>query len=274
MPCSARPRTTPSSRRCTRRSTRPTSSKTKSIFSILSGTDSLLDTTPLQNLIAKYITEDTLKRVAAVLDQQRYVFVGTTNVDYDQTWIWNLSKVAKDGDLELYRKVLLASASFPIMFPPVEIQGHLFVDGAARSNLVIPGLAGEHPPGAPLHGPGNIFLIDNGKLSNPPAALRRALGDVAATTIGVMMNQSMQTAMMRTYLGSRALGYHFKYVGIESQVEIGKDPLAFDPDQMRAAFDAGYALGKQPSPWNTAPARHQRLARVGFAADLGASMRR
>ena len=225
----------------------------RSIFSLISGADSLKDTAPLRRMIAKYITAETLERVAEALADQRFLLVGTTNVDYDQTWVWNMSAIAKDGNVELYRKVLLASASFPIMFPPVEIDGHLFVDGAARSNLVIPGLAGPERPGPPLHGPGNIYLIDNGKLTNPPKALRRALGDVAATTIGVMMNQSMQTAMIRTYLGTRALGYNFNYVGIEAAVEIGKDPLAFDPEQMRAAFDAGYALGKQPNPWKTQP---------------------
>jgi hypothetical protein len=42
-------------------------------------------------------------------------------------------------------------------------------------------------------------------------------------------------------------------VAIPDSVEIGKDPLAFDPKQMRAAFDAGRALGKQPNPWSTVP---------------------
>ena len=65
--------------------------------------------------------------------------VGTTNIDYGQTWVWNMTMIAKAGKLELYRDVLLASASFPIVFPPVEIDGHLFVDGAARSNVVIRG---------------------------------------------------------------------------------------------------------------------------------------
>ena len=239
---------------------------TRSIFSLLFGADSLLDTAPLRRLIAKHITAKTLARVAEALEDKRFLLVGATNVDYDQTWVWNMSQIAKDGKLELYRKVLLASASFPIMFPPVEIDGHLFVDGAARSNLVIAGLAGKHRPGPPLHGPGNIYLIDNGKLTHPPAALRRALGDVAAATIGVMMNQSMQTAMMRTYLGARALGYNFNYVGIESNVDIGKDPLAFDPEQMRAAFDSGRALGQQPAPWKTAPPPSNDLP--SWAAEL------
>ena len=239
--------------------------KPRSVFTLLKS-DSLMDTTPLQEMIAHYITQETLERVAAAFEEGRFIAVGTTNIDYEQTWIWNMSMIAKDGDLDLYRKVLLASASFPIVFPPVEINGHLFVDGAARSNLVVPGLAAHHRPKPPLHGPGNIYIIGNGKLENPPEALRRAIGDVAATTIATMMAQSMETAVARTYVGAKALGYNYNMVAIEENVQIGKDPLAFDPEEMRAAFDAGYALAKQPSPWHTKPPATNDLP--GWMTDL------
>ncbi len=227
--------------------------RNRGIFSLLFGADSLKDTAPLRALIAKHITAETLKRVAAAFDENRLLVVGTTNVDYGQTWVWNMSLIAKHGNLKLYRKVLLASASFPIVFPPVEIDGHLFVDGAARSNVVIAGMAGVEQPDPPLHGPGTLYLIDNGRLKHPPEALRRALGDVAATTVSVMMDQSMQTALMRSYFGAHFLGYRFKMVAIPDDVKIGKDPLAFDPKQMRAAFDAGRALARQPVPWSNTP---------------------
>ena len=68
-----------------------------------------------------------------------------------------------------------------------------------------------------------------------------------------MMNQSMQTALTRSYFGAQFLGYNFKMVSIPEAVRIGKDPLAFDPKQMRAAFDAGRALAKQPEPWSSTP---------------------
>jgi hypothetical protein len=135
----------------------------------------------------------------------------------------------------------------------VEIDGHLFVDGAARSNLVVPGMGGLQKPNPPLHGPGNLYLIDNGKVTTPPQALIRALGDVAATTISVMMEQSMQTAVTRSYLGSKLLGYTFNMVGIPDGVNIGNDPLAFDQTQMRAAFDAGRTLGVEQNPWQNVP---------------------
>jgi predicted acylesterase/phospholipase RssA len=227
--------------------------KPRGITSLLSGADSLRDTAPLQALIAKYITAETLARVAAAYDEGRLLVVGATNVDYGQTWVWNMSLIAQDRNLELYRKVLLASASFPIVFPPVEIDGHLFVDGAARSNVVIAGIAGEQKPGPPLHGPGNLFMINNGRTQHPPEALRRALGPVAATTVSVMMDQSMQTAVTRSYFGARFLGYTFNIASMPDDLDVGNDPLAFDPEQMRAAFERGRAMGKQEQPWANEP---------------------
>jgi hypothetical protein len=225
----------------------------RGIFDLISGTDSLKDTAPLRAMLAKYVTPETLKRVAAAYDENRMLFVGTTNIDYGQTWVWNMSLIAKAGDIELYRKVLLASASFPIVFPPVEINGHLFVDGAARSNLVIPGTMGTRRPNPPLYGPGNLYLIDNGKVTEPPQALVRALGKIAATTISVMMEQSMQTALTRSYFGTKLIGYSYKMVSIPDEVNVGTDVLAFDQTQMRAAFDAGRALAKQNDPWKSVP---------------------
>jgi Patatin-like phospholipase len=224
----------------------------RGLFSLISA-DSLKDTAPLRAIIAKYVTAETLKRVAAAYDENRMLLVGTTNIDYGQTWVWNMTMMAKAGELKLYRDVLLASASFPIVFPPVEIDGHLFVDGAARSNLVIPGMGGQQMPNPPLHGPGNLYLIDNGKVTEPPQALVRALGKIAATTISVMMEQSMQTAVTRSYIGAKTLGYSFNTVGIPDDVNVGNDVLAFDPIQMRAAFDAGRALGAQDNPWQSTP---------------------
>ena len=240
----------------------------RGIFSLISGADSLKDTAPLRAMLVKYVTAETLKRVAAAYDENRMLFVGTTNIDYGQTWVWNMSLIAKAGDLELYRKVLLASASFPIVFPPVEIDGHLFVDGAARSNLVIPGMAGMEKPNPPLYGPGNLYLIDNSRVTEPPQALLRALGPIAATTISVMMEQSMQTALTRSYFGTKVLGYSFKMVGIPEDVNIGNDVLAFDPTQMRAAFDAGRALAMQSDPWKSTPPNSGDIPSWAFKAML------
>jgi hypothetical protein len=227
--------------------------RSRGIFSLVLGANSLLDTAPLQALIAKHLTAETLERVAAAYDDNRRLWVGTTNLDYDQSWVWNMTLIAKNGDLELFRKVLLASASFPIVFPPVEINGHLFGDGAARSNIVVTGLAGRKRPGPPLYGPGNIYLLENGRLRRPPIAMRDDIKSIAGEGIEALMNSSMEYVLLRAFVSARSHGYHFNLVEIPAGVDIGKNALAFDPKQMRAAFDAGLALGNQPDPWKHAP---------------------
>ena len=59
--------------------------------------------------------------------------------------------------------------------------------------------------------------------------------------------------LLRSYFGARSHGYDFKLVDIADDVPVGKDPLAFNHDQMQAAFDAGVTLGRQADPWQKAP---------------------
>ena len=66
----------------------------RGLLSLLSA-DSLKDTAPLRAMIAKYVTAETLKRVAAASDEDRMLVVGTTNIDYAQTWVWNMTMIAK-----------------------------------------------------------------------------------------------------------------------------------------------------------------------------------
>ena len=68
-----------------------------------------------------------------------------------------------------------------------------------------------------------------------------------------LLQSPMQTALTRSYFGTKVLGYSFKMVGIPDGVNVGNDVLAFDPTQMRAAFDAGRALATQPDPWSSTP---------------------
>ena len=67
------------------------------------------------------------------------------------------------------------------------------------------------------------------------------------------------------------LGYSFNMVGIPDDVNVGNDPLAFDPVQMRAAFDAGRALGAQDNPWQKHATQLRRYSLVGSQGHNGAS---
>jgi len=109
-----------------------------SLLGGLFGGAALHRTDPMAALIEQTITPEVLERVAAEWDKNRRLFVATTNLDYKQVWVFSLSKIAKQGGpqaLELYRKVLYAAASPPVVFPPVEIDGHLFGYASVRASL-------------------------------------------------------------------------------------------------------------------------------------------
>jgi hypothetical protein len=228
----------------------------RGLIGVLVGANSLLDTAPLDALLKKYITPEVIARVAAENDKGRRLLVATTNLDYNQTWVWDLTLLARRGGpdvLERYRKILMASSAFPVMFPPIEIDGHLFGDGAVRMNLLIVGLSGKERPPPPLYGPGNVYVIQNGRLEIPPEAIPSSIGALAANSIAQMMNASMEGLLVRSYFAAKINGYRYSAVELPADVDVGSNALAFDPDQMRAGFDAGYELGKSPDPWSDIP---------------------
>src|SRR5262245_3904543 len=110
--------------------------------------DAMADSAPLQNLVAKYVTEDMLKAIAVEYRKGRGLFIITTNLDARRRVVWNIGKIAEYGTpeaLELVRKILVASAAIPGAFPPmmfdVEANGvkyqEMHVDGGASNQVFV-----------------------------------------------------------------------------------------------------------------------------------------
>jgi len=226
------------------------------VLSLLFGKNSVYDTSPLQALLDKYITAEVLERVAAAYAQNRRLYVGTTNLDYGQTWVWSMGMIAKEGtpeSLELYKKVLRASAAPPIVFPPVEIAGYLFADGGVRQNLVVVGLQGKERPKPPQFGAGTMYVLQNGQQVSRPRAIRNDALHLAGPVIGTMLSNSTDGLLLRAYTAALVRGYNFRLAAIPDDADVGQDFLAFDPVQMQTSFDLGYELGRSADPWQRTP---------------------
>jgi predicted acylesterase/phospholipase RssA len=104
-------------------------------------------TGPLKQLIERYTDDALLNAIAAEHRKGRLLFVVTTDLDAQRAVIWNMTAIAASehpARLDLFRRVLIASASIPGMFAPtfidVESDGKRFaemhVDGAVTSNVL------------------------------------------------------------------------------------------------------------------------------------------
>ena len=85
--------------------------------------------------------------IAAEHQKGRRLFVGTTNLDTQRLTVWDMGAIAAIGTPEaykLFRRILLASAAIPVMFPPIYIEveaggnryDEVHVDGGAAAQVI------------------------------------------------------------------------------------------------------------------------------------------
>ncbi len=155
----------------------------RSYLSILFDPSAMVDTTPLQKIIAKQVDDQVLAAVAQAHQQGRRLFIGTSNMEAGRFVIWDMGAIAASGQpgaLELFRQVMLASAAIPVAFPavyiPVEAGGQRYeemhVDGGTAAQVFFYGFtlnleAAARELGIQSRVPIRLFIVRNGKLTVP-----------------------------------------------------------------------------------------------------------
>ncbi len=115
--------------------------RARSAFELLTA-NSLLDATPLRNRLREMITDDVVARIAAEGAKGRILAIQAVNLDLGDPVIFDLTAIAANkarpcGDSVSARDcivaAMLASSAIPVGFPPVYINGEMFVDGSVRN---------------------------------------------------------------------------------------------------------------------------------------------
>ena len=231
---------------------------------ILAGltSDALADSMPLQDLISKYVTPQLMEALAAEHRKGRELNIGTTNLDAARPVIWNITRIAASGHpkaLELIHKLLLASASIPVAFPPVLIEveadgqryDELHVDGGGSSQIFL------YPLGIDwrrvveklkVQGTPRAYLIRNGKFKEPYETVEPSVTSIAAQSISSLLASQGIGDMYRVYFATKrdGLSYHLAHIP-EDFTEKPTEP--FDTEHMRKLFNLAYNLAKGGYPW-------------------------
>jgi len=229
----------------------------------------LADTSGLAAKIAQYVTADFLAEVAAEHGRGRALLVGTTNIDAQRPVIWDMGAIAASGHpdaLELFRDVILASASIPVAFPPVLIpvtapDGRSFdgmhVDGGATSQVTFVS------PQVPI-----------------AEATRRMLGDDVDRTLYVLINTDIEprydpvrprttaigAAAISPLIRDSAIGnvYRLSLIAERDEIDFNVTRIpgdvacagpeeAFDPVFMRCLYDTAGAMVRAGRLWQARP---------------------
>ena len=242
----------------------------RSLFGVLTS-DSLTDTAPFRAAIARWVDENMLADVAREHQSGRRLYVGTTNMDAQRFTVWNMGAIASSGHpkaLETFRKVLLASASVPIVMPPVffdvEVNGEVYdemhADGGVQSQFFVPldvvdlpaAIAEAQANGFPYTPSPRMFVIRNAKFTPEPLAVDRNIVDIAARTVSSMIQAMGRSDLYQIFAIARVRGSDFHYTEVPPDFIWGADQ-EFDRAEMNRLYNIGYERGLTDSAWSDVP---------------------
>ena len=233
------------------------------IFEVGGKGESFLDTWPLRDLIAKRVTPDLLKAIAAEHARGRRLFILTTNLDAARPVAWDIGAIATHGGdaaLDLVRKIMVASISIPGAFPPVLIDAEaggrkfqeMHVDGGLGAQFYVAPdsmLASTSSARLPAT---DIYVIANMKLGPDFHVTDRTITGILNRTIGAAIKIVIRNAIDRTYATAQRnnIGFHLAFVD-QGFSAPARGP--FDPNYMKALYEVGVARGSSPNPFLREP---------------------
>ena len=237
----------------------------RSILSALTK-DGLGDTTPLYELIGKFVDDKFLAAVAEAYARGRFLFIGTTNLDAQQPVIWNMGAIAAANTPEsavLFHQIMLASASIPGAFSPVmidaEVDGRQYqemhVDGGTMAQVFLypPAISSEMD----ARNLQNIrerhaYILRNARLDANWSSVDRSTITITGKAIATLLQSQGFGDLYRIYLTTLEDGvdYNLAYIGSDFKAQHREE---FDSQYMRQLYDHAFDKAVNGYPWDKLP---------------------
>jgi hypothetical protein len=232
---------------------------------------SFFDNQPLADRIASELDLATVRGIADAHAEHRKLLLGSTDLDLGRFRIWDMGpravRALETQDLTEVHRILLSSASIPAVFPPVDIDGALYADGAAAQAAFV-GLDREEivqvfrefsarNPGAAMPKL-RFWMIVNGFLDVDPELIKVSWVPVAKRSTQVLTSYAMRVTLRHMQFGVELLARDldtqadFFYLAVTHDLELPpQTQRLFDPQVMQALAAEGRRLGRDPLSWRT-----------------------
>ncbi|MBO9557453.1 MAG: patatin-like phospholipase family protein [Caulobacter sp.] len=218
----------------------------------------------LRALVDANVTDDLLQAIVAEHRRGRRLLIATTNLDTEETVIWDMGAIASRGDpasRQLFKDVLVASASIPGVFPPslIQIDGpgrklsEMHVDGgvtipffvAPESLLLWTAAKGQVRPG-------RLYVIVNGKVGGTFGFTKGTAGAIVGRSWDAMSKALMRTHLAASSAFARRNGGQLLYAAIPDSADVNTSGLDFASDNREALFRMGFERAEAGWAWSLA----------------------
>jgi hypothetical protein len=222
---------------------------------------SFYSSSALRDLVDSYVTPDMLQAIVAEHKRGRRLLIATTNLDTEETVIWDMGAIASQGDeesRELFKEVLVASASIPGVFPPalIQIEGHgrrlseMHVDGGvtipffvAPESLLLWTAAKNSAR------PGRLYVIVNGKVDGAFGFTKGGALSIVGRSWDAMSKALMRTHLAASYGFARRNGGQLFYAAIPDSADVDTSGLDFAAGNRTALFKMGQERAEAGWAW-------------------------
>ena len=238
----------------------------KKLIAGMLGGSAISSSAPLAELIAKHVDREFMAEIAREHERGRRLLVGTTNLDAERPVVWDMGRIAgrnNDRALELFRKVLLASASIPGVFPPIFINvtsgnenfQEMHVDGGVTDNtFLLPSQFDikQFQRGRFAAWKSRLFIIVNSKTLPTPKTVKATTFGIAGRSVSTLIKQQTQGDVLKLYLRAKQNGVDFNVASVPSSFSRTSNE-AFDKAYMQALFKVGYEAARSGYDWQKRP---------------------
>jgi predicted acylesterase/phospholipase RssA len=216
----------------------------------------------LRRLVGRYLDDDIIRAIAREDQKGRRLLVVTTKLDAQRAVVRDMGAIAASGDpqaFELFRDVLAASASVPVVFAPqlinVEAGGEVFQEMHADGTLSAPiytlpqvVLFGRKPILRAVRP--SLYVIVNARIAPGFAVVPDQVEAIAAQSLSTLNRVGTRAVLAETYdVASReGLSFHLSYIGQDHPDSGG---TGFETDAMRQLYDYGYEKARSGALWVT-----------------------
>lgn len=237
----------------------------RSFFSLLTA-DAVADTTPLKDLLKKYVNNEVIAAIAVEHRRGRGLYIGTTDLDYMRPVIWDIGAIAasgKPGASALVRKILLASASIPAGMPPVRINvtanGRIYeemhVDGGVAAQVFVYPTTTDWKRVMQLldvSGETTAYVIRNSRLKPHHEVVEPKVQPIAGRSISSLIRTQGIGDLYMIYMLTQRDGIGYQLASIPDEFE-RRPEEPFDMDYMNELYELGYQMALKGYPWTDEP---------------------
>ena len=231
----------------------------------------------LTALVDHYVTPDLIRAVAREAGTGRLLWVATTDLDKEETVIWDLGAIAMRGGepaRKLFRDVVVASASIPGVFEPVLIhvqQGgrmydEMHVDGNVSASLFIAPAAAYFAllDQRSLDG-ARVYVLINGQIIDAPETTPFRLRPIVARTFSVALKHMSraQVVAVDQFAEKYRMSVQSTYLPFDYPQYSSAD---FRASTMRPLFEYGARCAEMGRLWTTMDETMDTVARAAPAS--------